>query len=142
MTVASTPGDDVCVFHNKPNSQKQLSKARLLKWYHNLLMKGFNCGVFSSDCDMTNVGMDEIPYFLVDEESRDKNIDKATYFRIELCQHHVIQETQYAELWSIFDCPIGFEAVCKRYNLSFSTLESAKKATGWIIYCLEKGILE
>ena len=140
------PGDDAYVFHDKASSQKQLSKNRLLSWYHKMIIKGVNGGVFNGGCDMSECRMDEIPHFLVSGEERDNEmIDRTTYFRVSLCscqqQQSHSYETKSEHFDSIFYCNQEFMATCRSYNLSFATLESAKAATRWIITCLEQGFI-
>ena len=127
------PGDHSYIFHNKPGSQKQLSKDRLLSWYHAFMKKGFEMGVFSGGSDFVGCGLDEIPDFLVDPEYRNDSLDKSSYFRIYLAKQPVIQETKLQNFDTIFYCPEDFKSTCIRNNLSFSTLDGAKRATRWIL---------
>lgn len=134
------PGNDAYIFHDKPSSQKQLPKERLKLWYQKLIIKGVNGGVFTGGCDMTGCTMDEIPTFLVSGEDRkNNNIDRTTYFRISLCRLNQVYQTKAENFDSILYCNQEFMSLCKRYGLSFATLESAKAATRWIITCLEQG---
>ena len=131
------PGENSSyIFHDKPADQKQLSSERLLSWYHKLLMKGFERGIFSEGSNFVGSRVEEIPDCLVDPEHRNESLDKATYFRVTLCKPSVIQETKLQNFDTAFCSPNEFKAICIQNNLSFSTLDSAKSATRLIINSL------
>ena len=131
------PGENSSyIFHDKPAAQKQLSSERLVAWYHKLLMKGFERGIFSEGSNFVGSILEEIPDCLVDPEYRNESLDKSTFFRVTLSKPSVIQQTKLHNFDTAFCSSDEFKATCIHNNISFSTLDGAKSATRIIINSL------